>query len=200
MAPNPIFFVSPAEFRQWLERHHAKVQELWVGFHKRSAGRPSLTWPESVDCALSFGWIDGVRKSIDAGSYRIRFTPRKPTSIWSAINLRRVAELRKMGLMHPAGIAAFERRRDDKSRIYSYEQRKTARLPAAFEKQFRANHEAWKFFQAQPPWYRRIASFWVISARKEETKAKRMATLIDDSTRQRTIKPLTRPKKTRKAE
>ena len=195
MDQKPAFFASPAEFRHWLEKHHAELDEIWVGFHKRSTGKASLTWPESVDCALSFGWIDGVRKSIDASSYRIRFTPRKPTSIWSAINLRRVAELKEMGLMHPAGIAAFERRKDEKSRIYSYEQRKTARLPAAFEKQLRANRQAWSFFQAQPPWYRRIASFWVISAKKEETRANRMRTLIDDSARGRTIKPLTRPKK-----
>ena len=199
MNPKPIFFATPAEFREWLGKHHAEFQELWVGFHKRSTGKASLTWPESVDCALSFGWIDGVRKSIDASSYRIRFTPRKPTSIWSTINLRRVAELKKMGLMHPAGTDAFERRREEKSKIYSYEQRETARLPAALEKQFRANRKAWDFFQAQPPWYRRIASFWVISAKREETRAKRMATLIDDSAHSRTIKPLTRPKKTRKA-
>jgi uncharacterized protein YdeI (YjbR/CyaY-like superfamily) len=195
MAPTPTFFASPAEFRQWLEEHHADVQELWVGFHKRSTGKPSLTWPESVDCALSFGWIDGLRKSVDASSYCIRFTPRKPTSTWSAINIRRVAELKKMGLVHPAGLAAFERRKEEKSKIYSYEQRETARLPAEFEKQFRAHQKAWGFFQSQPPWYRRIASFWVVSAKREETRAKRMATLINDSAEGRTIKPLTRPKK-----
>jgi uncharacterized protein YdeI (YjbR/CyaY-like superfamily) len=189
----PRFFVSPAEWRAWLERHHAETQELWVGFYKRYSGRPSITWPESVDGALCFGWIDGVRKSIDAISYKIRFTPRKPRSTWSAINIRRATELSKLGLMHSAGLAAFEKRDGDRSAIYAYEQRKTAKLPAAFEKKFRGNAEAWKFFQSQPPWYRRTSSHWVISAKKEETRLKRLTTLIDCSARKQNIPSLTRP-------
>ena len=191
--PPPTFFVSPAEWRAWLEKHHADRQELWVGFYKRESGRPSISWPESVDGALCFGWIDGVRKSIDPVSYKIRFTPRKPRSIWSAINIKRAKELSKSGLMHDAGLAAFEKRDGDRSAIYAYEQRKSAQLPKEFEKQFRANAGAWAFFQAQAPWYRRTSSYWVIGAKKEETRSKRLAILIDCSARQRPIPSLTRP-------
>jgi len=189
----PKFFASPAEWRAWLEKHHADTQELWVGFYKRASGRPSITWPEGVDGALCFGWIDGLRKSIDAISYKIRFTPRKSHSIWSAINIRRATELSKLGLMHSAGFAAFEKRDSDRSAIYAYEQRKTAKLPAAFEKKFRGNAEAWKFFQSQPRWYQRTSTYWVISAKKEETRLKRLTTLIDCSTRKQNIPSLTRP-------
>lgn len=191
--PAPKFFASPAAWRAWLERHHADIEELWVGFYKRESGRPSITWPESVDGALCFGWIDGVRKSIDPVSYKIRFTPRKPRSIWSAINIKRAKELSKSGLMHDAGLAAFEKRDGDRSAIYAYEQRKSAQLPKEFEKQFRANAGAWAFFQAQAPWYRRTSSYWVIGAKKEETRSKRLAILIDCSARQRPIPSLTRP-------
>jgi uncharacterized protein YdeI (YjbR/CyaY-like superfamily) len=194
---KPLFFPTPASFRDWLEKHHDKQQELLVGFHKKGSGKPSITWPESVDAALCFGWIDGVRKSLDDESYTIRFTPRKPSSTWSAVNIKRVAELKKMGLMHPAGLKAFEKRADDKSAIYSYEQRKKASLGEEYEKQFRARKKAWEFFQAQPAWYRRTASWWVISAKKEETRLKRLTTLIEDSERGRTIAPLTRPAKSR---
>jgi len=165
-ATRPKFFPSPAEWRAWLEKHHADAQELWVGFYKRDSGRPSITWPESVDGALCFGWIDGVRQSIDAISYKIRFTPRKPRSIWSAINIKRAAELSELGLMHSTGLAAFDRRDSERSAIYAYEQRKTAKLPTRFEKKFRAKGEAWKFFQSQPPWYQRTSTYWVISAEK----------------------------------
>src|SRR5215831_3065483 len=143
--PKAIFFAVPSEFRSWLEKHHAEVQELWVGLHKRSTGKPSLTWPESVDCALCFGWIDGIRKSLGETSYMIRFTPRKPTSTWSSINVKRVAALEKMGLMQPSGRKAFQERKDSKSGIYSYEQRKTATLSAAQEKQFRSKKAAWQY-------------------------------------------------------
>jgi uncharacterized protein YdeI (YjbR/CyaY-like superfamily) len=189
----PKFFAAPSEWRAWLDKHHAKKQELWVGFYKRDSGRPSITWPESVDGALCFGWIDGVRKSIDAFSYKIRFTPRKPRSIWSAININRVTELSKLGLMHSAGIAAFDKRNGDRSAIYAYEQRKTAKLPAPFEKKFRASAEAWKFFRSQPPWYQRTSTYWVISAKKEETRLKRLDILIDCSARKRNIPSLNRP-------
>jgi uncharacterized protein YdeI (YjbR/CyaY-like superfamily) len=188
--PKPIFFASPGEFRAWLKKHHARLQELWVGFHKKHSGKPSLTWPESVDCALCFGWIDGIRKSLGEASYMIRFTPRKPASNWSAINIKRVAELEKMGLMQPSGRKAFQRRQDTRSGIYSYEQRQTAKLSAVQEKEFRAEKTAWEYFQDQPPWYRRIAAFWVASAKKEETKQRRFATLIANSRQQRRIAPV----------
>ncbi len=190
---KPKFFPTFADWRAWLEKHHDKYEEFWVGFYKRDSGRPSITWPESVDGALCFGWIDGVRYSIDAISYKIRFTPRKARSTWSAINIKRVKELTKLGLMHPAGLAAFEKRNGDRSAIYSYEQRKTATLPPAFEKQFKANVEAWAYFQSQPPWYRRTSTYWVISAKKEETKEKRLSTLIECSQRGKPIPSLTRP-------
>ena len=197
MPLKPQFFPSPSAWRAWLEEHYAGAQELWVGLYKRDSGRPSITWPEAVDGALCFGWIDGVRKSVDATSYKIRFTPRKPRSIWSAVNARRATELSALGLMHPAGLAAFQKREEKRSEIYSYEQRKAAKLPAAYEKEFRAHKTAWKFFQAQAPWYRRTCSFWIISAKKEETRLKRLAALIEDSVNQRTIPALTRPPKTK---
>src|ERR1700676_2358820 len=136
---KPLFFPSPFAWRAWLEEHHAGTTELWVGLYKRDSGRPSITWPEAVDGALCFGWIDGVRKSVDAISYKIRFTPRKPRSIWSAVNVKRAAELSTMGLMRTAGLAAFQRREAKRSEIYSYEQRKTANLPSGYERKFRAN-------------------------------------------------------------
>jgi uncharacterized protein YdeI (YjbR/CyaY-like superfamily) len=170
-------------------------KELWVGLYKRDSGRPSITWPESVDGALCFGWIDGVRKSVDTISYKIRFTPRKPRSIWSAINVKRATELSTLGWMHPTGLAAFEKRDEKRSGIYAYERRKAAKLPPAYEKQFRANKAAWTFFQAQAPWYRRTATYRVISAKKEETRLKRLASLIEDSAHERAIPALTRPPK-----
>jgi uncharacterized protein YdeI (YjbR/CyaY-like superfamily) len=172
---KPTFFPSPSEWRAGLEEHHEKHQELWVGFHKKGPGKPSITWPEGVDGALCFGWIDGVRKSVDESSYLIRFTPRRPRSVWSAVNIKRVGELSSMGLMRPAGVQAFERRTGNRSEIYAYEQRKGAKLSGAYEKTFRARKKAWEFFQAQPSWYQRTASWWVISAKKEETRLKRLA-------------------------
>ena len=192
---EPIFFETPADFRAWLEEHHADRSELLVGFHRKGTGRPTLTWPESVDQALCFGWIDGVRRSLDEHSYTIRFTPRKARSTWSAINIRRAGELIEAGLMNPAGLAAFERRSDHRSRIYAYEQRKQAKLDPAAEKEFRANRRAWAFFSDQAPWYRRNATYWVISAKKEETRRKRLQTLIEDSAAGRTLRHLTRPAK-----
>lgn len=187
-----LFFKSPADFRAWLDKHHASEQELSVGFYKRGSGKPSITWPESVDVALCYGWIDGVRNSIDELSYRVRFTPRKLTSTWSAINVKRVAELTKLGLMRPAGVKAFAARTGEKTGIYAYEQRKNAKLPAAYERQFRANRKAWDFFQSQPPWYRRTASYRVISAKQEETRLRRLAALIRDSELGQPIKELRR--------
>jgi uncharacterized protein YdeI (YjbR/CyaY-like superfamily) len=187
---KPKFFPSPAAWRAWLEGHHQKHEELWVGFYKVGSGKPSITWPEAVDGALCFGWIDGVRKSLDESSYVIRFTPRRAKSIWSAVNIKRVGELTEQNLMRPTGIQAFERRTGDRSEIYAYEQRMGAKLSADYEKQFRANKKAWKCFQAQPPWYRRTASWRVISAKKEATRLKRLAQLIDHSEHERAIPEL----------
>jgi uncharacterized protein YdeI (YjbR/CyaY-like superfamily) len=185
-----IYFASPREFREWLERHHERALELWVGFHKKSTGRPSLTWPESVDEALCFGWIDGIRKSVSAEAYVIRFTPRKPTSIWSNVNINKVQVLVETGRMRPAGLRAFDARDSKKSGIYAFEQRKKARLAPGEEKQFRANRAAWKFFEAQPPSYRQVAAWWVISAKRAETRARRLETLIEDSAAGRRIRQL----------
>ena len=163
-----------------------------MGLYKKNSGRPSITWPEAVDGALCFGWIDGLRKSVNATSYEIRFTPRKPRSIWRAVNVKRAIELSTMGSMHAAGLLAFQKRAGKRSEIYSYEQRKAAKLPAAYEKGFRAHPAAWRFFRAQAPWYQRTAIWWVISAKKEETRLKRLAALIEDSGHQRTIRAMTR--------
>ena len=192
---EPIFFEGPAEFRGWLEKHHDDEAELLVGFHKKGSGRPSMTWPESVDQALCFGWIDGVRRGIDEHSYTIRFTPRKARSTWSVVNVKRAQELVEEGLMRPAGLAAFERRSEDRSGIYSYEQREEAKLDPAAEKEFRANRKAWAFFSDQAPSYRRTATHWVIRAKKEETRRRRLKTLIEDSAAGRTLRHLTRPGK-----
>lgn len=190
---EPKFFASPDAFREWLESHHETERELWVGFYKKATGIPSITWPEAVDQALCFGWIDGVRKSLDADSYTNRFTPRKATSTWSEVNRKRVEELTALGLMRPAGIRAHKARTAANSGIYGYEQ-KVTELEEAYAAQLRANPTAWGFFQAQPPSYRRTASWWVMSAKQESTRLRRLATLIDDSANGRTIKPLTRPR------
>ena len=196
MPDKPTFFATPETFRAWLKKHHEQRQELLVGFYKKDSHTPSISWPESVDQALCFGWIDGVRKGVDDVSYTIRFTPRKPGSTWSAVNVRRVKELRTLKMMDPAGMRAFERRQDDNTGIYGYEQRKAAKLDAAAERTFRAKQKAWQFFQDQAPWYRRTAIWWVVSAKKEETRRRRLETLIDDSARGRTIAPLTRRART----
>ena len=180
------FFKSPGDFRRWLEKHHADTHELWVGYYKKGSGHPSITWPESVDEALCFGWIDGIRKSVDDISYTIRFTPRRRGSTWSAINIKRAAELIKQGLMQPAGLKAFQARKEYKSGIYSYEQR-TAQLDAPYEKIMRQNKAAWDFFQAQPASYRKLACWWVVSAKKEETRLKRLQKLIEESAQGRRV-------------
>ena len=186
---KPTFFATPAAFRAWFEEHHHRAPELLVGFYKKGSGKPSITWPESVDQALCFGWIDGVRKSIDEDSYTIRFTPRRPGSTWSAVNIKRAHELKELGLMQPAGLAAFEKRDEKKSAIYSYEQRNSAKFSPAHEKQFRGNPKAWEFFKAQAPSYQRIATYYVASAQKEETRLKRLAKLIDISARHQRLGP-----------
>jgi uncharacterized protein YdeI (YjbR/CyaY-like superfamily) len=194
MPPKPQFFSTPADFREWLEAHHDKSSELIVGFNKRDSGKPTITWPESVEVALCFGWIDGVRKSIDETSYMIRFTPRKPKSNWSAINIKLARKLTKMGLMHQAGLKAFAAR-DEKKSIYSYEQRKTAKFNREQEKQFRSNKGAWEFFRSQAPWYQRVCTFRVISAMREETKLKRLSELIEHSQNRRRLPGLIPAKK-----
>ena len=192
---QPTFFATPDKWRAWLARHHATTAELLVGFYKRDTGRPSITWPESVDHALCYGWIDGVRKSLGAESYTIRFTPRRPGSTWSKVNLKRVEELEALGLMEPAGRAAHAARTATKSGIYSYEQRAEARFTPEQERAFRRNRKAWAYFQAEAPWYRRTATYWVVSAKREDTRAKRLATLIADSAAGRRIGQLERPRK-----
>ncbi len=178
---HAVYFESPAAFRRWLETNHDSATELTVGFHKRHTGRPSLTWPESVDEALCFGWIDGVRHSVDEDRYTIRFTPRKPSSNWSVVNIRRVEALVRDMRMRPAGLRAFEAKRADRSGVYSFEQRDQAKLSPVEERQFRANRAAWRFFEAQPPGYRRVTTFWVVSAKREETRARRLERLIRES-------------------
>ena len=192
---KPTYFATPAAFRAWLETHHATRTELIVGFYKKGSGKPSITWPESVDEALCFGWIDGIRRSVDDERYTIRFTPRKARSTWSAINIKRVAELTMLRRMRPAGLEAFARREPERSQIYAYEQRADAALDAEWEREFRANERAWTFFHAQPPSYRRTAIYWVMTAKREETRRKRLTTLIDDSAHARTLKQLTRASK-----
>ena len=184
---KPRFFATPDEFRAWLEENHESESEVVVGFYKKPTGRPSLTWTESVREALCFGWIDGVRRRIDDDSYSIRFTPRKRGSNWSLVNVRHVEELTRAGRMHPAGIEAFEARTPEKTGVYTYENRHEAKLSPEHEEQFQANERAWEFFQAQPPGYRQTAIFWVVSAKREETRARRLATLIDDSAHHRRI-------------
>ena len=173
----PTYFRSAADFRKWLAAHHAKETELLVGFHKKGSGTPSMTWPESVDEALCFGWIDGVRKRVDEERYTIRFTPRRTRSNWSLINVNRVKELIALERMNPPGLAAFEARVAKKTGIYAYENRPTE-LDEACARALRKNRKAWEFFQAQPPSYRKRASWWITSAAKDETRQKRLAKLI----------------------
>lgn len=175
------FFATPEDFRKWLTVHHEDTRELWVGFYKKDSGRPSITWPESVDEALCVGWIDGLRKTIDTESYRIRFTPRKTTSNWSAVNIARVTELTNLGRIRPSGLKTFELRKAEKSGIYSYENRKSAVLGKAAEKRFRSQPGAWNFFQSQPASYRQTLTWWVVSAKKEETRQQRLEKLIAES-------------------
>jgi uncharacterized protein YdeI (YjbR/CyaY-like superfamily) len=189
---TPRFFRTGAQWRKWLDQNHAEADELWLGFHKKATGKPSMTWAQSVDEALCFGWIDGIRKSVDDGSYKIRFTPRRASSNWSLVNTKRVGELTKLGRMHPAGLEAFAARQEKRSGIYAYEQRKSAALNAQQEKRFRANKAAWDFFRSQPASYRQTATWWVVSAKRDETRERRLDTLIDDSAHGRRIGPMRR--------
>ena len=178
--PKPTFFATPAQLRAWFKANHRSAAELWVGYYKKDSGKPSITWPESVDEALCVGWIDGIRKSLGDVSYVIRFTPRKARSIWSAVNIRRAQELSERGAIQPAGLAAFAAREERRSGIYSYEQR-TAELAEPYAKSMRRNRRAWAFFQAQAASYRKVMGWWVVSAKQEETRLKRLTVLIEHS-------------------
>ncbi len=177
---HPTFFPTQAELRKWFEENHEKETELLVGFYKVGSGKQSITWPQSVDEALCFGWIDGVRRTIDEESYCIRFTPRKAKSTWSAVNIKKAEELIKQGLMHPAGLASFEKREESNSRIYSYE-KAPEELTEVYQERFKANPKAWANFQAQPPSYRKKAIHWVMAAKQETTQQARLEKLIQSS-------------------
>jgi uncharacterized protein YdeI (YjbR/CyaY-like superfamily) len=180
---DPIFFKNPAEFREWLEKNHLSATEMWVGYYKKETGKPSMTWSESVDQAICFGWIDGIRQSVDKDSYCIRFTPRKKTSKWSAINIAKVEELTQQGLMRPAGLEAFKYCKESNSRVYSFESR-GKELPEEFEKEFKANPVAWAFYTAQPPSYKKMVIHWLLSAKQEETRLAHLKKLISESEKQ----------------
>jgi uncharacterized protein YdeI (YjbR/CyaY-like superfamily) len=182
-------FSSSAEFREWLETNHDRVPELWLGFYNKRTEKKSITYREALDEALCFGWIDGVRKSINHTTYKQRFTPRRPKSYWSEVNIRRVGELAKLGRIAPSGDKAFEQRTSDSGR-YSFESG-PKQLPLAYERQFKSTPGAWEFFRAQAPWYQRTSSFWVVSAKKEETRQRRLAMLISDSEKGRRLGMLT---------
>lgn len=175
---EPRFFATAAEFRAWLEANAATATELLIGFYKVDSGRPSMSWPSSVDEALCVGWIDGVRRRIDDRAYSIRFTPRKADSIWSAVNIAKVAQLRAQGRMHPAGEAAFARRSEARSKVYSHERLSDAELSPDEACAFAAEAEAWRYFASTPPGYRRVVLHWVTSAKKAETRAARLARLV----------------------
>ena len=187
------FFRTASQMRSWLEKHAESSTELWVGFYKKDSGKPSLTWPESVGEALCFGWIDGVRKSIDDTSYMIRFSPRKATSIWSEVNIKIAQSLIEQERMRPVGLKAFQARRVNKSGIYSYEQRSDS-LPEAYERLFKRNKNAWDYFQAQAPSYQKAACWWIVSAKQEKTRLSRLEKLIDDSATGRRLQLLTSKK------
>jgi uncharacterized protein YdeI (YjbR/CyaY-like superfamily) len=190
MSTDALFFSSPSEFRAWLEEHHETSSELWVGYYKKATRKPTMTWSEAVDEALCFGWIDGKLQRIDEERHRQRFTPRRPSSNWSAINIAKVAELRKQGRMTPAGEAAFAARREDRSAVYSYERRHEAAFDAEQDAQFRANETAWAWFSDQSASYRQLATFWVVSAKRPETRARRLATLLECSAEGRRVPAL----------
>lgn len=186
------FFKSPDEFRKWLGKNHGTVLEVWMGFYKKGSGRGGMTYAEAVDEALCFGWIDGIRKGIDGSSYVSRFTPRKSRSIWSTVNTKRAGELRGLGRMTPAGLKALAARDPARSGIYAFENA-ARKLEAAYERKFRASKKAWEFFQLQAPWYRRTAGWWILSAKREETKWRRLERLIGDSQRGTRLAHLTSP-------
>jgi len=177
---NPLFFSTPMKFRKWLEKNHQTESFLIVGFYKVKSKKESMTWSESVDEALCFGWIDGVRKSIDKDAYQIRFTPRRKNSVWSAVNIKKIKKLTKLGLMQPAGIAIYKNRDPSNGNGYSYG-KMDAKFPLDFEKQFKENKKAWEYFQNLAPSYRKLSIHWVTSAKQEKTRLKRFKLLLIDS-------------------
>jgi len=183
---EPTFFADQLDFRKWLEKNHQKEKELLVGFYKVTSKKPSMSWSESVDQALCFGWIDGVRKSIDAESYTIRFTPRKPSSIWSAINIQKIGDLTKAGLMTDAGLKAFSFRTENKSKIYSHE-KEPVPLLEVYEKQFKSNKTAWDYFEKQAPSYKKVMIHWIMSAKQEKTQLSRLEKTIAESKKQKRV-------------
>ncbi len=188
----PQFFPTPSHFRRWLEKHHQSERELVVGFYLKGSGKPSITWPESVEEALCFGWIDGVRHKLDEDSYTIRFTPRKPTSIWSQKNLATMERLIREKRVAAAGLKSYESRDLKKTALYSFE-RAEAKLSKEYEQRFRKNAKAWKFWEAQVPSYRKPATWWVVSAKQDATRERRLAMLIDCSEKGLKIPSLRRP-------
>lgn len=190
MSTKPTFFETPAALREWFDHHHAEADALWVGFYKKGSGKPSITWPESVDAALCYGWIDGLRKSLDDFLYTIRFSPRKRGSIWSSVNIRRAQALIEQGQMQPAGLKAYQARRENRSGIYSYEQR-SVDLEAPYHRLLKRNKAAWGFFQAQPASYRKAVSWWIISAKQEETRLKRLDELMGYSAQEQRLPAFT---------
>jgi uncharacterized protein YdeI (YjbR/CyaY-like superfamily) len=194
---KPIFFRNPGAFRRWLEKHHGAKSEVWLGFYKASVKKRGISYKESVDEALCFGWIDGVRRSLDAERYIQRFTPRTPRSYWSAVNTKRAHELIGEGRMHPAGQAAFERRDAAATARYSFE-REAAELSPADLTRFKQDKKAWTYFESEAPWYRRVAVHYVVSAKREETRARRMAALIADSAAGKRIGSVPSPRRPKK--
>jgi uncharacterized protein YdeI (YjbR/CyaY-like superfamily) len=188
---QPTWFRTPAELRRWFAKHHSARMQLWVGYWKMETGKPSITWPQSVDEALCFGWIDGIRKRLDDQSYVVRFTPRKKTSVWSAINIARVEALQAEGRMQDAGLAAFAARQAHRSGIYSFEQR-SIELPPAYAKALKADRAAWRDFEARPASYRKAAMWWIVSAKQEVTRERRLALLIEHSARGASLPQFTR--------
>jgi uncharacterized protein YdeI (YjbR/CyaY-like superfamily) len=193
MPPQPIFFETPEQLRDWLDANHDSADELFVGAWKKATGKPSLTWEQIVEEALCVGWIDGIRRSVPGDGWVIRLTPRRKGSNWSAINVAKVAQLRAAGRLRPAGEAAFAARREDRTAVYSFEQQRAASFSVEQEARFRANPAAWDWFQAQSPSYRRTATFWVVSAKREDTRERRLEMLIDDSAAGRDVRPIARP-------
>ncbi|MEO1053489.1 MAG: YdeI/OmpD-associated family protein [Bacteroidota bacterium] len=191
---EPTFFPTPEGFRRWLADHHQSENELWVGYYKKGSKLLSITWPESVDQALCYGWIDGLRKSIDEISYKIRFTPRKPQSHWSAVNIKRIDELINEGLVEPAGLAAYKKRTENRSKNASYEQ-KVVELKPAYKAEIKSNDIAWSYFQSKAPSYRKQCIWWVMSAKKEETQLKRLSVLIESCENGELIPPMKWSKK-----
>ncbi len=196
MTPGARFFASPDEWRRWLEEHHATAPDVLFGFYRKGSGHPTVTWQDAVDVALCFGWIDSVKRKIDDERYSLRFTPRRARSIWSEVNVKRVAALTEGGLMAPAGLRAFEARSEDRTGVYSFEKGRNAALAPADERRLRASAKAWKFFESRPASYKRAVVWWIVSAKQEATRQRRLDTLITDSAAGRTVKQFTRAEKT----